>query len=548
VEYDLGSEDILARNGSADGPRLVVGQRRYQCIVLPPLTENLNAKTVDLLSACLKSGATVYSCGPPPQRIDGQSSPRCSEVSKLPGWKQLDAAALAGELAARSGDGFAILRDSGDRGLLFHHRRQLDDGQLLFLVNTSIDNPSRGAIRSPARAIEAWCLATGRIAPYRFAASIHGVEARFELPPCGSLLLFLSNQSEPSAPVVPSQAVRIEAVSGPAIRRLDDNVLVLNYLDLTTRGETKKSTHCRQATNYLFTRNGFTGNPWFEAVQFADEHIRRKFPPESGFEATYRFMIAERIPDRLQLVLERPDLYQSITCNGMAVGQVADLPQPTAGAGSGAGQRPAPRSAAAWWLDRAFGRIDLRAAARVGENTVTIKAAPFSVFHELEPAYVLGTFTLQPGKSGFAIVPETPLRVEPRAGWNAQGQPFYSGGVAYAEQFDVPRPAGRYSVNLPDWLGSVAKVAVNGKPAGYIAWRPWECDVTELIHPGRNAIEVIVIGTLRNTLGPHHAGPPQGIVTPHMFNQAPASGPPPGEQYTTIGYGLFQPFVLNNVR
>jgi len=68
------------------------------------------------------------------------------------------------------------------------------------------------------------------------------------------------------------------------------------------------------------------------------------------------------------------------------------------------------------------------------------------------------------------------------------------------------------------------------------------------VRPGRNPIEVTVIGTLRNTLGPHHAGPPRGIVTPHMFNQAPASGPPPGEQYTTIGYGLFRPFVLKNVQ
>jgi hypothetical protein len=92
----------------------------------------------------------------------------------------------------------------------------------------------------------------------------------------------------------------------------------------------------------------------------------------------------------------------------------------------------------------------------------------------------------------------------------------------------------------------VAKVIVNGKPAGYIGWRPWECDVTDLVRPGRNTIEVIVFGTLRNTLGPHHAGPPKGIVTPHMFNQAPPSGPPPEPQYSTIGYGLFWPFVLKN--
>jgi hypothetical protein len=526
VEYDLGSEDIIARQGSADGPCLVIGQRRYQIVVLPPRTENLNAKTADLLESCLKAGATVICCGPPPQWIDGRASSRGQTASKRPGWKQLDAAALSGELSARAGQQFAIRRDSDDRGILFHHRRQLDDGQLVFLVNTSIENASRGTIRSPARGVRQWSLDDGQVLPYQFAATDHGIEVRFDLPPCGSLLLFLSN--EPSAPAASaaSHAVRVEPVAGPKIRRLDDNVLVLNYLDLTSRGTTKKSIHCRQATNELFTQNGFAGNPWFEAVQFADEHIRKKFPPESGFEAAYRFTIADRIPERLQLVLERPDLYQSIAVNGVAV-------------------KPIP---GAWWLDRAFGRLDIRAAARVGENTVVIRAAAFTVFHELEPAYVLGNFSLRPEPKGFAIVPETPLRLDASAGWSAQGHPFYSGGVAYAEQFDVGQPAGRYLVEIPAWLGSVAKVAVNGQPAGYVGWRPWECDVSQRIRPGRNTIEVVVIGTLRNTLGPHHAGPPQGIVAPQMFNQAPASGPPPGRDYVTIGYGLFKPFDLKNVK
>jgi len=715
VEYDLGSEDLIARRGSADGPWLVVGQRRYRVIVLPPLTENLDARTMELLAACLNAGATVLCGGPPPQRIDGQDSARALELSKLPGWKQLDAPALPAALLAQASDGFAIHRDVDDRGLLFHHRRQLDDGQLLFLVNTSIDGPSRGSVRSPARGVEQWCLESGRVVPYRFAPTDRGVEARFELAPCGSLLLFLSNDPKPPAPEAPSRVVRLDPVSAPKVRRLEDNVLVLDYLDLLTRGQTDKSIHCREATRRLFTRNGFAGNPWFEAVQFADEHIRKKFPPESGFEATYRFTIVERVPSRLQLVLERPDLYQTITCNGAAVTPISG----------------------SWWLDRSFGRIDIRAAARVGENAITIKAATFGVFHELEPAYVLGDFSVRPAPSGFAIVPETPLRLEasvpshgtqpngtmwlsggiefrpdvppkrkddpapflvfdlgkpadvravriwnynepnwtklgvkqlkitagdaasagqfpvalgtfelkpaPEAtapapdadfpqtlrldakavrrvrfdvlsnhnaveyptqdksrfhaivglsevqflgpdeqpiagaivaqasgeleipglcsrraaslvdgsglvsrGWNAQGHPFYSAGVAYAEEFDVPQPAGPYCVELPNWLGSVAKVIVNGKPAGYIAWRPWQRDVSEHIRPGRNHVEVVVIGTLRNTLGPHHAGPPQGIVTPHMFQQAPASGPPPGQQYSTIGYGLFRPFVLKS--
>lgn len=728
VEYDLGSEDILARHGSVNGQGLVVGQRQYPVIVLPPLTENLNTRTLELLESCLHAGATVLCCGPAPSRIDGLESPRGPTAAKRPGWRQLEAAALPAELRQRASDGFLIHRETADRGLLFHHRRQFADGQLLFLVNTSLDSPSRGSVQSSGHGVELWSLENGRTGSYPFATNAHGLETRFDLPPCGSLLLFLANQpaaksasngdalrANPSNSATSSQAQRIPAVSGPSLRRLEDNVLVLNYLDLAARGLTLQSAHCREATSRLFKQNGLAGNPWFESVQFADEHIRRQFPPESAFEATYRFTISGPIPDRLQLVLERPDLYRSITCNGVAVSPIPN----------------------AWWLDHAFGRLDIRAAARAGENQITIQAGAFTVFHELEPAYILGNFRLRPAGKGFEIVPDSPLQLAASAsthttsadrnmwlsggigfrpdlpparkddcspwlifdlgqaaevkairiwnynepnwsklgvkqltvaagsdasaeslplslgtfelspapaadstppppgaafpqtlpvqapairwirfdirsnhngvsypttdpshyfalvglsevqflgadgkpvggvkihqvsgeldipglcqrraadlvngsgllpgGWNVQGHPFYSGGVAYAEEFDLPQPAGRYWVELPAWLGSVAKVSVNGQPAGCIGWQPWECEVSEWLQPGRNRIEVTVLGTLRNALGPHHAGPPGGIVSPGMFNQAPPQGPPPGAQYQTIGYGLFAPFVM----
>jgi len=56
----------------------------------------------------------------------------------------------------------------------------------------------------------------------------------------------------------------------------------------------------------------------------------------------------------------------------------------------------------------------------------------------------------------------------------------------------------------------------------------------------------VVIGTLKNTLGPHHAGPVRGFASPQLFDRAPAAGPPPGKEYNTIGYGLFEPFVLRH--
>jgi hypothetical protein len=74
--------------------------------------------------------------------------------------------------------------------------------------------------------------------------------------------------------------------------------------------------------------------------------------------------------------------------------------------------------------------------------------------------------------------------------------------------------------------------------------QPWECDVTGAIRPGTNRIDVVVVGTLKNTLGPHHGKPPLGAAWPASFHKAPPSGPPPGNDYDTVAYGLFQPFVL----
>jgi len=80
-----------------------------------------------------------------------------------------------------------------------------------------------------------------------------------------------------------------------------------------------------------------------------------------------------------------------------------------------------------------------------------------------------------------------------------------------------------------------------------VAYQPWQCDVTDWIKPCTNTIDVVVIGTLKNTLGPHHNGTGLGSAWPSMFHKGPEAGPPPGEKYHTIDYGLFEPFVLKQI-
>jgi hypothetical protein len=458
--------------------------------------------------------------------MDGKNSDRLLNLSKCAGWVAVDTNYVPRlTLAVTSPDGVSIVREKSDQGILFHMRRHIADGQILFLVNTSLESPSTGTIEAGLRSIEEWDLYTGKTRAYPFQTTGEGLRTRFNLPPSGSLLLFLS--PKPGVPSIPAKEVCrvIEPVTDPKIQRLDPNVLVLDYVDVQAHGESRTNLYFYQANQFIWEKNGMPRNPWDSAVQFKSELISKKFPADSGFEAVYRFAIESEIPENLAIVIERPDLYR-VSCNG----------------------QPVQAKPGDWWLDKAFGRIPIARLAHPGENVVTIVASPFTMFHELEPAYLIGNFTLQPGQRGFTILPDQPLRLgENRQGWNSQGHPFYSAAVAYTETFEVPQKGGRFSVALPSWYGTIAEVKVNGKSVGYIDAPPWEKEVTKSIKRGRNTIEVDVYGTLKNTLGPHHGNPGLGAAWPGNFQKGTIPGPASGNSYNTVAYGLFAPFILKQV-
>jgi hypothetical protein len=356
-------------------------------------------------------------------------------------------------------------------------------------------------------------LFTGAAEPFDAAGPI-------ELPPGGSILLY-SGTAGTQAPKEPlSRPETPVPAQGPLhVKRVGPNALTLDYCDLTLGGATERNLHYFVAQDKVFKHFGFAeGNPWMTAVQYKTAILdRNKFPADSGFAAAFHFDASTDTPLKtLRAVVERPALW-NVTVNGKPV---------TARKGE-------------WWLDVSFGVYDIGRYAVAGGNEVVLTARPMSVHHELQPIYILGDLGLEPQATGFKLVHPSTLSI---GAWKDQGIPFFSDRVSYARDANL-KAGGRYLVRLGKWRGTLAEVLVNGKSAGVIAWQPYELDITPFVRGGKSRVEVVVYGSLKNLLGPHHGKINRGIVTPWSWRNAPKEAPP-GTNYDLDAYGLFEDFTV----
>jgi hypothetical protein len=150
-----------------------------------------------------------------------------------------------------------------------------------------------------------------------------------------------------------------------------------------------------------------------------------------------------------------------------------------------------------------------------------------------------GDFGVEPVANGWRIVQAGALAA---GEWVSQKLPFYSDRVSYAADYTLAAGS-RHVVRLPRWHGTVAEVKVNGKSAGVIGWQPYEIEITPLVKAGKNRVEVIVTGSLKNLLGPHHGKLEKGLTGPGSFRNGPAHQPP-GASYDLERYGLMTGFEV----
>jgi hypothetical protein len=527
IEYDLGAESILESRAEIGGGALKIGECRYELIVLPAGMENLGAGVAGLLDDFLKRGGKVLCLGDPPGLIDGTPSDRMAKLAARHErrWTAAPQAEAVEAIGRHYRQGILFNQDPGGSSFLFHQKRHLKNACLVFLANTSPDRNASGSFVMHGASVEAWDPFTGRVSAWPAERNGDDLQVEYDLPPAGSLLLcVLDRPSPPPAPAgTQPEWKAIPAEGTIQVEALAPNVLTLDFCDLAMAGTTARDLYFYEAQLKTFRQHGLDRNPWDSAVQYKTNIMDKdRFRPDSGFEATFRFRAGRGVDlGSIEAVVERPRLYR-VSVNGRTVEPDKDR----------------------WWLDKAFGVFAIGRHLAEGENRLTIRARPFTIETELEPVYLLGSFRAVADRHGFRLEPAAPLIL---GAWADQGRPFYSDRVSYTKAFRIPESAANrtsYKVKLGRWQGALAEIAVDGQQAGTIAFPPYELDLANGLTPGLHEVSVVVCGTLKNLLGPHHNSPPRGMAWPGNFQKSPPGGRPPGSEYDIRPYGLIEDFDL----
>jgi len=482
--FDYGDEQLMSKYGAVEGSQLRIGKMRYSCVVMPTAI-TLRASTVKVLASFLDAGGQVISVGDLPERIDGATDPR---VRKLTGrFARVENRLAPLDVALRAGlpPRFELTGKGVER--VWVHERRAGSKWILFMANSSREQVVDAELRIHAEGgLERWNTETGKpeTVPQWREGKLLATALRFH--PGASHLLVLDESQKPSFSAGRRrESVRVVSLAPPfTVERRDPNALTLDF------------------SRYRCGNTGWTESMPVIGVLEALTSRTYRGPLELQFQ--FR---AARAPSAASLVIEDSDQYR-VTLNGTEVRRAGD----------------------AYFRDRHFHAIDVSGRVREGENTVSIQrdfiaGDPKAIRDlerlygtEIESIYVIGDFAVTEQKRGeFLLAKED----ETTGGDLVRGgYPFFAGKLSLLADVELSptEPDEQVFLELSKLQAVLALIRVNGSDAGGILWAPYRVDITRHIRAGSNRIEIVLVSSLRNLLGPHHYTGTEPRVSDRSFS------------------------------
>ncbi len=480
-DFDLGDEEILAKFAKTDNGKLIVGEMTYKTLVVPPAA-TLRKTTLKLIRTFLGSGGRVAFLTPVPYLVEGEES---GEISRLLNEKNstvlsFDQAALSEFLNRTTPSSVQITLEDGSLcDSILIHERKIGADRLVYMVNQDRKNPCSivAGIRGKGKVyrLDSETGKRSRLDSWR--EDTYTCSA-LELPPSGSAVLLLSQKkvTAQKEPIVhPAVTKRISLGRRWSCKPLEMNVRTLDTCRYRIGDDPmSEQVQVLRAQWNICKRLGLQvdHNGGVQIWKYMQEKSLKNAVP---FELEFSFE-AEVIPKKAFLLIEDAEKY-NIVLNKQAVHDISG-----------------------WMVDKSFKLVNTDGHIRKGQNRITI-CGHFEQDTELENIYVVGDF----GVDRKCLKITSPVRSLETGDWAAQGLAFYGGSVVYRKNMTLQKPTKQQVVLcLPRLAHTVTAVVVNGKKAGTLCWEPYELDITDLVRSGKNCIEIEVVGSRRNMMGPHH--------------------------------------------
>jgi hypothetical protein len=489
-DFDFGDEQIMATDARVEGGTLWVGRAPYKVVVIPADTRTLFASTVALLEAFLAAGGRVVAVKPLPSMIDAEPDARLVALWAHPGATLLDdVSGLQAALEAAAPRRVSLRTPQGQEAAsLLYMQRATGAKNAYFLVNGDRHNgyDLQVALEGSGR-LEEWNPLTGEVVGVPAVAQDGRLCFQATVGPAGSRLYVVDPEGQPAAgdpfvaPAFFRAGRRVEKAHfiGPecAFTRTDPNLLTLDMCSYRLRdGDWSEPMEVWRAQDAVRQALGMRSNYYNGLPQRYKWAVQPH--PQDGAPTVFRFAFEVfDVPEApVYLLVEGAEQYD-IRLNGA---KVSNLP-------------------VGWYLDRAVHKVLLPRLAW-GENVLEL-ACGYTNHMEVEDCFLLGDFGVSIGR---AII-EEPQTLH-FGDWTTQGYPHYAGSMIYHGHYRHQPVAGeRVRLYLGDYQAVDVAVHVNGALVGHIPWASENGpDITEALGPGMNNIDIEVVSSPRNMLGPLH--------------------------------------------
>lgn len=477
--YDLGDESIIARHGSitsGTSPRLKVGQSEYSVVILPSL-KTLDLSSVNLLSKFVELGGTVINIGDPPEFVNGDTEeiPRLLALNeRMVHFRNFESALPCLDKVAKRPLRLLSPSTSQESGQeIWIHLRRNGSSLMAFMANADYNKGFDGLVVFDGQAsIESWDPESGQIEEVETTLLDGNTAIEIHFPPVGSHLLGVN----PTKNSTRSGKKRLK------ISRRESVIADLH-------GHWKVKRHNPNILRINRCRYGFNGQELSKEEKFTEEirslclnypvvsHLIESYR-ETSFQLKYKFAVHAIDLDKigkLLLVVESPE-EQVVLFNNHVL-----------------------KYDGATWLDPKFGKFNVRHLVKKGENTVMLKGVMKGNVG-VEEIYLIGDFAVKRQDSTNFLVSEEADSVDGQ-NLTLEGYPFFAGSLTLSKKFYLDIAVRDAYLELEEPQATMVVLVVNGAKIGELYWDSFSLGPVNL-KKGENIVEITLVSSLRNMLGP----------------------------------------------